>query len=257
MSPRLAFALDAAYRAGRFTLSHFQAGVAVDLKSDNTPVTVADRGAERMIREAIAREYPSEVILGEEEGGDRSAPDRWIIDPIDGTKSFVSGVPLYSTLLSYEVDGQPIIGVCYFPALDEMLYAEVGGGSFFNGRPCHVSTRQTLRNSIITSAGHKGMSTYGRMAGIVEISQEAMATRTWCDAYGHSLVATGRADAMLDPVVTRWDISAVTLIVREAGGTCTDFGGRDALIPAHADGNHELVSSNGLIHQELLSHFAR
>ena len=111
MSPRLAFAIDAAYRAGRGTLAHFQVGTDVEIKADATPVTVADKNAERQIREAIEQAFPGDHVLGEEEGGDMTVPDRWVIDPIDGTKSFVAGVPLYGTLLSYEVDRQPILGV--------------------------------------------------------------------------------------------------------------------------------------------------
>jgi fructose-1,6-bisphosphatase/inositol monophosphatase family enzyme len=128
MSPRLEFALNAAIKGGRFTLAHFNTGAAVEIKSDATPVTIADKGAERIIREEIAKAYPNDVILGEEEGETASSTTRWVIDPIDGTKSFVSGVPLYATLLSYEVDGVPILGVSYFPALDEIVFTEKGQG---------------------------------------------------------------------------------------------------------------------------------
>ena len=145
MSPRLAFAIDAAYRAGRGTLAHFQTGTAVEIKSDATPVTVADKAAERQIREDIARSFPRDEILGEEEGGDATVADRWVIDPIDGTKSFVAGVPLYGTLLSYEVDRKPVLGVCYLPGLDELLWAETGSGAFMNGRPIRVSQRVVSR----------------------------------------------------------------------------------------------------------------
>jgi histidinol phosphatase-like enzyme (inositol monophosphatase family) len=255
MSPRLEFAVEAAHRAGRFTLSLFQTGTSVERKSDATPVTEADRGAEHMIREAISKAFPHDAILGEEQGGDHDTPDRWIIDPIDGTKSFVSGVPLYATLLSYEVNRVPVLGVAYFPALDEMLYAESGGGAFWNGRPCRVSAKSELAGSVVVCGGHGSMDNYGRSAGLSEIAKKTMATRTWSDAYGHALVATGRAEAMLDPVVSRWDISAVICIVREAGGTCSTFSAGDPLQPVHASGEFELVTSNGAAHLEVLSHF--
>lgn len=255
MSPRLAFALDAAHKAGRFTLSLFQTGTAVDLKQDETPVTAADRGAERLIRELIAKEFPQDVILGEEEGGDKSAPNRWVIDPIDGTKSFVSGVPLYSTLLSYEVDYQPIVAVCYFPALDEMVYAEIGNGAFFNGRPCHVSSRTSLDGAVLCCGGLKQMDECGRIEPFLRLSKRALAARTWNDAYGHALVATGRVDAMIDPSVSLWDVSAMHLIVHEAGGRFTNFDGQSALKPSRPDGHHEVVNTNGHLHHEILAAF--
>ena len=229
--------------------------MAVESKADQSPVTIADRGAERLIRETIEAKYPSEAILGDEEGGEHSTSDRWVIDPIDGPKSFVAGVPLYATLLSYEVDFKPVVAVCYFPALDELLYAEVGSGAFWNGRVCNVSTRPTLDGSIICVAGHKSQSKYNRTAGVERLADRALATRTWCDAYGHSLVATGRVDAMLDPISARWDISAMHLIINEAGGRTSNYAGESPLNSVHASGDYELVSSNGLLHEEILSCF--
>jgi len=247
MSPRLSFAIDAAYRAGRFTLQYFQTGAEVETKSDETPVTAADKGAERVIREMLSQRYPSEAILGEEEGGS-SARDRWVIDPIDGTKSFVSGVPLYATLLSYEVDGEAVLGVCYFPALDEMLYAEKGAGAFFNGRPAKVSDKRDVKGSVLACGGLNSMKKRGRTNGFEKISDVALATRTWSDAYGHALVATGRIEAMVDPIVNPWDISALSLIVREAGGQFTDFAGNSEL-------SDEAISSNGHVHAKVMEVF--
>ncbi|MFZ4506952.1 MAG: inositol monophosphatase family protein [Fimbriimonas sp.] len=247
MSPRLAFALDAAVAAGRSTLAHFKSPLDVELKADSSPVTVADVGAEQLIRRAIAVSYPGEAIFGEEEGGE-TGPDRWVIDPIDGTKSFVSGVPLYATLLSYEQDGDPIIGVCYLPALDELFFAEKGQGAFCNGRPIRVSGRTTLEGGVVSCGGHRSMLRANRMDGFLSLADRAMATRTWADAYGHVLVASGRIEAMVDPVVAHYDISAVSLIVREAGGVFTDFLGGERL-------SLEAVSSNGTVHGEVLAAF--
>jgi histidinol phosphatase-like enzyme (inositol monophosphatase family) len=252
MSPRLAFALDAATRAGRSTLSYFQSGVEVDLKSDSTPVTVADRGAEQLIRNLIAKSFPGESILGEEEGGDSSAPNRWIIDPIDGTKSFISGVPLYATLLSYEENFVPILGVAFFPALNEILFAEVGRGAYFNGREARVSRIAAVAGSVLCCGGLKSMVDHGRWEGFAQLSQRTMATRTWSDAYGHALVATGRVEAMIDPIVSRWDVSALKVIVEEAGGKMTDFGGGEALATSK---QLAVVSTNGRIHGEVLEAF--
>jgi histidinol-phosphatase len=249
MSPRLAFALNAVHEAGKTTLAYFDTPLDVELKEDDSPVTAADKHAERVMREAIRRQYPREAILGEEEGG----PDdltRWIIDPIDGTKSFISGVPLYGTLLSFEMGGRPTLGIAYFPALDEMVYAEEGGGAFRNGRACKVSGKSGVKGAVLSSGSHYSMKEYGRSDPFQKLAERAMATRTWSDAYGHALVATGRIEAMIDPVVKRWDISAMSIIVREAGGAFSDFDGNEEL----AD---EAISSNGLVHEELLEAFSR
>lgn len=255
MSPRLATAIQAAYEAGRSTLALFQSSFDVETKSDNTPVTEADKRAEAIIRKAIGATYPGEAILGEEQGLTGHGNNRWIIDPIDGTKSFVSGVPLYSTLLSYEEDGEPILGICYFPALDEMLFAEKGSGAFFNGRPARVSKKSTVKGSVICCGSPSSLVKYDRMSGVLKLSETAMAVRTWSDAYGHALVATGRAEAMIDPVVKLWDISAVTLIVREAGGTATSFKGGSPLTAVDGADRHELVTTNGLVKSEVLGAF--
>jgi histidinol-phosphatase len=250
MSPRLAFALDAAVQAGRSTLAHFQNGVKFDSKSDDTPVTIADKNAERMLRERIEAQFPGEAVLGEEEGMSGVGDDRWVIDPIDGTKSFICGVPLYATLLSYEKAGEPQIGVCYFPALDDCIYAEKGLGAFWNGRQSHVSTRESLKGAVIASSGYLGLTRRGLMDAYIKMAEHGMAARTWCDAYGHALVATGRADLMIDSSVSRWDISTMAIIVREAGGRFTDLHGNEELADS-------ALSSNGLLHDQLMAALKR
>ncbi|MBI1756154.1 MAG: histidinol phosphate phosphatase [Fimbriimonas ginsengisoli] len=246
MSPRLAFALESLERAGRLTLEYFRAGTTVETKGDKTPVTIADREAEALLREAIGRAYPGETILGEEQGlASGSGEGRWVIDPIDGTKSFICGVPLYANLLSYEIDDEPALAACCFPALGEMIWAERGQGSFLNERPIRVSTRTSLEGAVICTASVFGLRRRGVLEQVVALSERALATRTWCDAYGHAMVARGAADAMIDPSVARWDISAMSLIVREAGGRFTDFSGGDAL-------GAEGLSSNGLLHESVL-----
>lgn len=248
MSPRLAFAFEAAERAGRLTLDYFQKGTAVETKADGSPVTEADRAAERLIREMIATAYPGEPILGEEEGGERGASG-WVIDPIDGTKSFVCGVPLYATLVSYEEAGEPVVGVCAIPALNEVVFAERGAGCFWNGGPCRVSSIDEIGRAAITSGSLYSMKKAGRQPGFERVVGAARMVRGWSDAYGHLLVATGRVEAMIDPIVAPWDISAMRLIVREAGGRFTDFAGGD-------DPQTEAIASNGRIHDSLLEAFA-
>lgn len=255
MTSRLRFALDAVRKAGQSTLEHFQSGVAVEYKSDSSPVTVADKNAEAILRAEINRQYPGETILGEEQGLTGTGITRWIIDPIDGTKSFICGVPLYATLLSYEVEGEPILGVSYFPALDEMVYAEKGSGCFMNEKQVSVTSRQSIKGGFLASGGPNSMVKYGRWKAFEEMSAEAIATRTWSDAYGHCLVATGRIDAMIDPIVSRWDLSCIKIIVEEAGGRFTDFEGQNPF--DKGDFNLEAISSNGLVHDEILGMYAK
>lgn len=248
MSPLLQFAIEAAYKAGRSTLAHFQVPLDVERKGDDSPVTIADRGAERLIREEIAKRYPEHGIYGEEEGKTGDQSRRWVIDPIDGTKSFVSGVPLYATLLAFEEDEQAIVGVCYFPALDEMIVAERGQGASWNGRSCSVSNKANLADAVICSASPKGLRDYGKLEGTLRLADRTLAHRTWCDAYGHALVATGRVEAMLDPVVNRYDVAPLALILEEAGGRFTDFQGRPGVWP-------EALSTNAALHDEILEAF--
>lgn len=242
MTPRLAKAIEIAVEAGRGTLLHFQRGLDVELKGDESPVTVADKEAEALVRRKIAEMFPGEEILGEEEGQTGTGDTRWVVDPIDGTKSFVSGVPLYSTLLAYEVEGRPVLGVVYFPALDEVFYAERGSGAFLNGRQIAVREGGDLNRSVVCSGSMQSLKKYGRLEGMMGFSEPMMAHRTWGDAYGHMLVASGRVQAMVDPVVSRWDVSAVIPIVEEAGGIAMRFDGGDVLDGSRPDGELELLS---------------
>lgn len=247
MTEMLRFAIETIEAAGRLTLAHFQNGVRVELKPDASPVTVADEEAEAFIRERIRRHYPGHAILGEEGGAEGDAEERWVIDPIDGTKSFVCGVPLYGCLLSYEVGGLPQVAAISFPALGDLVWAEAGQGAFLNGRSIRVSDHASLDGAVICVAGHKNMARLG-YAGPFErnVAPRAMATRTWSDAYGHFLVASGRVAAMIDPVLEPYDVSAPWLIVQEAGGRVTSLRGEPGL-------HREALSSNGRIHDALVA----
>ncbi len=223
----LDFAVETAYLAGRLTLGHFQTQIRPDLKEDQTPVTIADRQAEELIRGRIARQYPRHAILGEEYGvkeGEGSAY-RWLIDPIDGTRSFVRGVPLYAVLLGLEIAGQVQVGVAYFPALDEMIAAATGEGCWWNGRRAHVSSVSSLAEAVVTFSDVANFARRGRAEAWKEIEQVANYRAGWGDAYGHCLVATGRAELMLDPVMDPWDCGPFPPILREAGGYFGDWQG--------------------------------
>jgi len=241
-SDRLAKAIEIVRTAGDGTLLHFQQDAAVDLKGDDSPVTIADQNGERLMRELLNEQFPGESVLGEEEGLTGSGDDRWVLDPIDGTKSFISGVPLYATLLSYECGGQPILGVVYLPALGEMFYAERGNGAYCNGNQLQVSQQTELKRVVMSTGSPTSLEKHNRLDGVMSIARQVMACRTWSDAYGHMLFASGRIQMMLDPVVSRWDISAVIPIVEEAGGIAMNFDGTSPLNDPSQSSELELVS---------------
>lgn len=223
----LDFAMETAYLAGRLTLGYFQVGVRPDLKADASVVTVADRQAEELIRERIAGQYPHHAIVGEEYGvhGDQAASHRWFIDPIDGTRSFVCGVPLYAVLLGLEIEGTVELGVACFPALDEMIAAATAQGCWWNGRRARVSDVPTLQQAVVTFTGPANFRKYGRDAAWDRFQQSTSYQAGWTDAYGYLLVATGRAEITLDPIMSIWDCAPWPPILQEAGGYFGDWQG--------------------------------
>jgi len=241
------FAAELAWHAGRLTLCYFQTGVIPDMKADQTPVTIADRESEWLMRRMIEERYPHHSILGEEEGESRpGASHRWILDPIDGTKSFVQGVPLYAVLVGLERDGEAVAGAVHFPALGDFLTAARGRGCQWNGRQARVSQVDELSRALLLSSDAESMAPYGREAAYRRLASSVRMVRTWGDAYGYSLVATGRADVMLDPVMSVWDCAALLPVVTEAGGTFTDWRGTATI---HAG---EAIGTNGLLLEQVL-----
>ncbi|MCW3058802.1 MAG: putative histidinol-phosphate phosphatase [Capsulimonas sp.] len=226
-------AVDAAYLAGRSTLGHFQTGLRPELKADNTPVTIADREAEKILRARIARDFPSHAILGEEEGESAGEADyRWILDPIDGTKSFVAGAPLYGVLVGVEVRGEPSVGVIYIPALNEMVSAATGLGCTWNGRPCRVSDVDNLEDALVLTTSVT--SCQKRSDAYDQIVSRTRIQRTWGDAFGYAMVATGRAEVMMDSAMSPWDCAPMLPIMREAGGHFSDWTGKPTIHGADA-----------------------
>ena len=227
----LDFAVETAYQAGRMTLGYFQSGIQPDFKADDTPVTVADRKTEEFIRAKIEARYPRHAIVGEEYGTKDvdGADHRWFVDPIDGTKSFVRGVPLYGTLLGLEIEGVVEVGVACFPALDEMVYAATGGGCFWNGRRAQVAATETLSRSFVSCTDVAMFEKYGRMEVWRRIQAATYYRVGWPDAYGHALVATGRLELMLDPIMSPWDCGPFPVILREAGGFFGDWSGNETI----------------------------
>jgi len=243
----LDFALDAAWRAGRITLRYFQTGVAVERKGDNSPVTLADRESEQYLRDAIQRHFPDHGIVGEEFGEQPSRTEfRWIIDPIDGTKSFISGVPLYGCLLALVERDRPIVGVAHFPALDETVAASLGGGCYWNGRRARVSTVSNLADATLL-ATEVSRTWEGRQEQWRRLNAATYVQRTWGDAYGYALVASGRAELMFDPKMHIWDCAPFGVILPEAGGTFTDFKGNESISAG------ESVATNGALFDPVMA----
>jgi histidinol-phosphatase len=223
----LDFAVEIAREAGDITLRHFRGSYVAERKADNSFVTIADREAEAHLRSRIETAFPDDSILGEE-GADKvgGSNRRWILDPIDGTYSFVHGVPLYGVLIGVELMGEPIVGVVNLPASGEIVYAARDLGCFWNGEPARASSTTSLDEALLLCTDFGVCEQYGFGAAAASLQREVHSRRTWGDAYGHILVATGRADIMIDPVMNIWDCAALLPIVEEAGGTFTDWTGK-------------------------------
>ncbi len=244
----LDFAVESAQLAGAFTLGYFNASPPVELKADRTPVTAADRGAEERLRQRIERAFPTHGIVGEEHGVKLGTdPARWILDPIDGTYSFICGVPLYAVLVGFEWEGEAVAGVIHLPALNETIYAARGLGCRWNGRPARVSDVSELSAARLVYAGAKHQHKFGKGPEFERLLAACGSDRGgWCDAYGYALVATGRADISLDPIMALWDTAALFPVITEAGGTLTDWKGTATHTAPEA------IATNGHLFEEVM-----
>jgi histidinol-phosphatase len=244
----LDFAVEAAWQAGKITLEYFQTGTAVERKADASPVTLADRRAEEKLRDSIQRAFPDHGILGEEFGEvPGRAPYRWVLDPLDGTRSFIQGVPLYGVMVGLEEAGRAVLGVVHFPALGETVYAAKGEGCYWNGRRAQVSGVTPLEEAVVLATSVRSLYEEGRGPVFEFFQERTRLQRTWGDCYGHILVATGRAEIMLDPILNIWDCAALQPILEEAGGTFTDWAG----VATHTGGNG--ISTNTHLFQTVMS----
>lgn len=240
-------AVEIARDAGTLTLDWFaRDDLMIEHKGDGSPVTAADLAAESLIRARLTAEFPDDAVIGEEHADTAGDSGRtWVIDPIDGTKAFTKGVPLYSNLLALVDEHGPAVGVINLPALGETVWAGRGRGAFHNGEPCHVSGHATLEGGYACTSGFG----YWPPAALRAVIDSPLVFRTWGDAYGYALVATGRAEAMIDPLANPWDVAPMAVIIPEAGGTYTTFEGADGP-DAWRTGSG--VATNGRIHAELL-----
>ena len=247
LSQLLEFSVQLAREAGAITEGYFKGTLSPDRKADNSFVTIADRETERHLRRSIEKVFPDDAILGEEEAEKRGVSDRrWIIDPIDGTYSFVHGVPFYGVMIGLEVDAEPVLGVVNLPALNEIIYAAIGLGCIWNHQPARVSSTSPLDQALLLATDFSTREKHSYGSALKNLRLKANASRTWGDCYGHVLVATGRADVMLDPVMNIWDCAALLPILEEAGGTFTDWRGRRTIAGGNA------ISTNGALFPEVM-----
>ncbi|QDS95242.1 Histidinol-phosphatase [Roseimaritima multifibrata] len=252
---RLEKLIPIAEAAGNSTLAYFgNSELAVEAKKDSSPVTAADRHAEQLVRKKVAEFFPDDEVLGEEfETQPGTSGYRWIVDPIDGTKSFVCGVPLYSTLLALEYQDQTVAGVIFLPALKECVAAANDQGCWHRpaGKPdwkiAQVSDRKKLSEAVFLTSQVDSFEGRGAEAQYKTIEKEAWISRSWGDGYGYLLVATGRADVMVDPEVSVWDVAAIRPVIEQAGGKFTDWNGLATSRSADA------VGTNGKLHKEILA----
>lgn len=222
--------LDAVERvarvAGDVALAHFRSRLAVETKTDGSPVTIADRAAERAAREWIERRFPADGILGEELGLVRpDAPRRWVVDPIDGTRSYIHGVPLWGTLVAVTEGDEIVAGAAYFPPIGEMLAAAPGAGCWWNGARCSVSAVSSIAEATVLTTDERFTHAPARADAWRRLAERAAMSRSWGDCYGYLLVATGRAEVMTDGVLAPWDAAPFLPILEEAGGVLTDWSG--------------------------------
>lgn len=246
-SDDLALALEIAGLADAITIARFRAAdLRVDTKPDNTPVTDADRMVEALVRKRIATARPAHAVLGEEQGSSGEAEWRWIVDPIDGTKNFARGVPVWATLLSLQHLGEETCAVVSAPALGRRWWAVRDQGAWSGEGRLRVSAVATLDQATLSVTDVRDFARLGWGDGFTRLAGSCRVVRGFGDFWSHMLVAEGAIDCGVEPVVNEWDISAARLIVREAGGRFSDFAGVD-----HNRGGN-VVTSNGVLHTQVL-----
>jgi len=246
---QIAFAEELAHESGKLIMGYFGRRLDVHRKADRTPVTVADREAEALLRRRIGQRYPEHQVMGEEEGlsGPPQADLRWVLDPIDGTKTFIHGVPLFGTLIALLHEGEPVLGVIHLPATGELCVGARGRPTRVNGAPCRVTATAALGEATMVVTSFTDLIRRGYGPAVRRLPERLGLVRSWGDCYGHFLVAAGRADIMFDPILSPWDIAALRPCVEGAGGRLTDREGRTLPLGESA------LSTNGLLHDEVLA----
>lgn len=243
-------AVGFAKAGGKSTLKYFKKSFELEFKSDDTPVTNADRKAEQIIRDLIHKNFPDHGIIGEEFGRENEESEVvWVLDPIDGTKSFIHGIPFYTTLIGILIQGYPEIGIIYAPALDEMVAAATGLGCTLNGSDIGVRKCEDLSKATFLTTDVTSYAEHGFQNPLDELLEITRVHRTWGDAYGHMMVAAGRADIMIDPILSIWDAAALLPVLSEAGGSFTDVHGEKTIKTGNA------ISTNKTLAKQILPLF--
>lgn len=225
---------------------YFRTSINVERKCDFSPVTIADKLAEEKMRELIKKEFPDHGIIGEEFGRENSDAEYvWVLDPIDGTKSFISGALSFGTLISLLKNGTPIIGIINHPILDEFLIGD-NISAFLNGNKVQVRECSSISEATLLTTDHLNIQKFQSKNGFENLVQKAKLYRNWGDCYGYYLLATGFADIMIDPIMSVWDSMALIPIINGAGGKITDYQGNDPVT------GNSIVTSNKVIHEEVI-----
>ena len=247
LAPYRAFLHELALASGDFIRPLFGShDVAIELKADQTPVTAADRGAEELMRAMIAKRFPAHGVLGEEFGNDRiDAEFVWVLDPIDGTKSFATACPLFGTLIALLHHGQPVLGCIHQPILNQLVVGD-GTATTLNGKPVRLREPAGLGSATLLVSDSLSVSKHQSAAGWNDLCGRVRMLRTWGDCYGYLLLATGWADIMGDPIMSPWDIAALVPVIRGAGGVITDWQGRDPM------GAKSTLAAHPKLHAEVL-----
>jgi histidinol-phosphatase len=245
---RYEVAIEAAERAGQLALQYFDVGLAVEWKQDHSPVTIADREAEALLRTTLLGKFPGDGFLGEESGDTPgSSGFRWIIDPIDGTRSFVRGVPLWATLVGLEHQGEQIAGVAVVPALGQTYRALRGDGAYRGNRPIHVSDVGTLAEAHLFYSSITWFMKAGCEATFLNLVRQTQRQRGFGDFYGFVLVAQGSGELMIEQGCHAWDLAALQVILEEAGGRMTAWDGKPNIF------RPDVIASNGRLHDTALA----
>src|SRR5436190_711575 len=258
IAERLQFAVEIAREAGEVTLRHFRrADLAVERKADHSPVTIADRSAEELLRQRIGEYFSGDAIIGEELGEQAGETEfQWVLDPIDGTKSFIHGIPLFTTLVAMLQNDEPVIGVIHAPALGETVYAAKGAGCWYlcgaalKPKSARVSHVATLSEGLLLTSEIEGFREHRRSDALdvfMRLQRTARVARTWGDGYGYLLVATGRAEVMIDPIMNLWDAAPLLPIIEEAGGHFSDWNGNPTIRAG------ESLATNGRLFDQVLA----
>lgn len=249
LSVDLAFAIDTCREAGKLVLNYFKRGVEVSMKPDNTPVTLADKECESLIRKLIKEKFPHDAILGEEEGAcaEKSSRRKWIIDPVDGTYNFARGIPIFSILLALETDAEINLGVVYNPAADEIYYAQRNAGAFKNGEPLKVSKVSKIEDSMFLFGGPNRILESGLWEGFTRCIARSYRQRGLGDYLNFAYVFEGKAEATIEVGLYVWDLAPMKIIVEESGGRFTDLDGGNSVYKGNC------LVSNGLVHDAYLN----